>query len=94
MVGTRWRSAVEQWAQQELALFARRAHRQLGRGFVLLAPDEVRPIYVTWIVGAPLPLINAVHSYDPEREALVVCSNIDDEEGAVTVSRVRIDSCH
>ena len=78
---------------QELALFARRAHRQLGRGFVLVTPDDDQPIYVTWIVGAPLPLLHAICDYDPEHEALLVVRESSDAD-AVIVSFIRIESFH
>lgn len=85
--------ALREWREQELALFARRAHRQLGRGFVLCDGDDEPPIYVTRIMGAPQELIDAVLEYDPEREALVVREHEPDGD-AIVVSCVRIESRH
>jgi hypothetical protein len=84
---------AREWQDQELALFARRAHRRLGRGFVLADETELQPIYVTWMVGAPYTLIEAVLDYDPEREAVVVFED-EDEDDAIIVSCVRIQSRH
>jgi hypothetical protein len=78
---------------QELALFARRAHRRLGRGFVLTGPDDPQPVYITWIVGAPPPLLDAVFDYDPEHEAVVVSAD-DTNEDSVFIDYVRIQSHH
>lgn len=88
-----WDKAIRELHDQELALFARRAHRQLGRGFVLIDGDELQPVYVTWIVGAPQPLIDAVFEYDPEREAIVV-SDDSVEEDDIVISCVKIQSRH
>jgi len=79
--------------EQELALFAKRAHRQLGRGFVLCDVDEPWPVYITWIIGAPPPLIDAVFEYDPECEAVVVCED-EHNEGNVIINCVRIQNRH
>jgi hypothetical protein len=78
---------------QELALFARRAHRRFGRGFVLSDTEEARPVYVTWIIGAPPPLVDAVFDYDPEHEAVVV-SEDDNDEGSLIINYIRIESRH
>ena len=86
-----WDKAVREMHDQELALFARRAHRQLGRGFVLSDSDELRPVYITWIIGAPQPLIDAVFDYDPEREAVVVS---EDQDDSIVISCVKIQTCH
>lgn len=83
-------SAVQAWRSQELAQFARRAHAQLGRGFVLVESDNPKPVYVTHILGAPPLLVAAVCDYDPAHEALLVC---DDNEDFI-ISRVRIDRQH
>jgi hypothetical protein len=83
--------AWRDWRDQELALFARRAHRQLGRGFVLADADDSQPIYVTRIAGAPRELIEAVLWYDPEHEALVVR---DEQPDSVLLSCVRIAAQH
>jgi hypothetical protein len=88
-----WDDAAREWRNQELALFARRAHRRLGRGFVLSASEESEPIYVTSIVGAPHPVIDAVFEYDPERQAVVVLKDESDDD-AIIVNCVRIQSCH
>ena len=88
-----WDKAVQQFRDQELAMFARRAHRQLGRGFVLSDHTEPQPVYVTWIIGAPQPLIDAVFDYDPECEAVVVSEDGADDEGIV-ISCVKIQSRH
>jgi hypothetical protein len=85
--------ALHFWRSQELALFARRAHCQLGRGFVLADDDLSQPIYVTRIAGAPPELIEAVLGYDPEREALVVRSDEPDDD-SVMLSCVRIAPRH
>jgi hypothetical protein len=85
--------AFREWRDQELALFGRRAHRQLGRGFVLTDGDDSPPIYVTRMAGAPHALIEAVYDYDPEREALVVCEDRFDDD-SIVISCVRIDSRH
>ena len=78
---------------QELALFARRAHRRLGRGFVLSDGHALQPVYITRIIGAPPPLIDAVFEYDPEREALVV-SEDELSEDSIIINCVRILRCH
>jgi hypothetical protein len=70
MAHSEWDKALREMHNQELALFARRAHRRLGRGFVLTGPDDPQPVYVTWIAGAPPPLIDAVFDYDPEHQAV------------------------
>ena len=89
-----WDSFFEESGrEQEIARFARRAHRQLGRGFVLVTPDDVQPIYVTWTTGAPLSLLDAIYDYDPEREALLV-SHDGDQDDAVIVSLIRIEHRH
>ena len=83
----------ESCRKQELAWFARRAHRHMGRGFVLITPDDDQPIYVTWTVGAPFSLLDAIYGYDPEHEALLVSQEGDDLD-AVNVSFIRIESRH
>ena len=88
-----WDHAVREWREQELALFARRAHGQLGRGFVLSEGSDLQPVYITWIIGAPQPLIDAVFDYDPEREALVV-SEDDGDGDSIVISCVKIASRH
>ena len=88
-----WNRAEREWRDQELALFARRAHRRLGRGFVLSACTESQPVYVTSIVGAPHPLVEAIFEYDPECEAIVVTEDEGDDD-AIIVNRVRIQSRH
>ena len=88
-----WNGAVRQWRDQELAQFARRAYAQLGRGFVLSDSDAQQPIYVTWFVGAPQGLIDALFCYNPEREALVVSEEESDAD-SIIISRVRIESRH
>ena len=85
--------AEREWKDQELALFARRAHRRFGRGFVLSAHDELQPIYITWIVGAPHTLVEAVFDYDPEHEAVVVCED-EGGEDAIVINCVRIQNRH
>jgi len=78
-----------------LALFARRAYAQLGRGFVLSDSNAQQPIYVTWFVGAPQDLIDAVFCYDPEREALVVSDeDTDGDSIIISISCVRIEARH
>jgi hypothetical protein len=84
---------LREWRNQELALFARRAHRQLGRGFVLAEDDHSPPVYVTWIAVAPPELIEAVLDYDPESEALVVWDDEPDDD-SVLLSCVRIARRH
>lgn len=91
MTRLEWDKALREMHDQELALFARRAHRQLGRGFVLSDSDELRPVYITWIIGAPQPLIDAVFDYDPEREAVVVS---EDQEDSIVISCVKIQTSH
>jgi hypothetical protein len=94
LTGDDWNSFFEESdREQELARFARRAHRQLGRGFVVVTPDDVQPIYVTWTVGAPLSLLDAIYDYNPEREALLVTHDGDDVD-AVIVSVIRIETRH
>lgn len=93
MAQSEWDKAIRELHNQELALFARRAHRQLGRGFVLSDADELQPVYITWIAGAPPPLIDAVFEYDPEREAVVV-SEDEHDEGNIVIDCVRIQSRH
>ena len=87
------KSALLTWHVQELALFAIRSHRKIGRGFVMVASDDERPIYVNWTIGAPLPLHVAVNQYDPEHEALIDFEDDGDEE-SVTFSCVTIAGCH
>ena len=84
-----WERAVLRWREQELAHFARRAHRNVGRGYVLLARDEKDPIYVTPAFGVPLSLLDEVYEYDPEHEALVV-SEADLERDSVVITRIKI----
>lgn len=93
MAHSEWDKAMRDLHNQELALFARRAHRQLGRGFVLSAADEVQPVYITWMVGAPPPLIEAVFDYDPEREAVVV-SEDDGDDDSIVIDCVQIQRQH
>jgi hypothetical protein len=88
-----WDHAVRKWRDQELALFARRAHRQLGRGFVLSDGNAQQPVYVTWIIGAPQALIDAVLGYDPEHEALVV-SEEESHDDSIIISCVTIEGRH
>ena len=88
-----WDRAIRELHNQELARFARRAHSQLGRGFVLSDADELQPVYITWIIGAPPPLIEAVFDYDPEREAVVV-SEDESDEGSIVIDCVKIQSHH
>jgi hypothetical protein len=88
-----WDDAAREWRDQELALFARRAPRRLGRGCVLSDCTESQPVYVTSIAGAPHPLVDAVFEYDPEREAVVVTEDKGDDD-AIIVNRVRIQSRH
>jgi hypothetical protein len=76
------------WRHQELARFGQRAHAQLGRGFVLVEHDEERPIYVTQLSDAPLPLFDAVCQYNPEEETLVVSD--EDEPETFTIRVVKI----
>lgn len=85
--------ALREWRDQELALFARRAHRQLGRGFVLADDDQSSPIYVTRVDGAPPELIEALLVYDPEHEALVVWDDEPDDD-SVVLSCVKIAPRH
>jgi hypothetical protein len=84
---------IREWRQQELAHFARRAHRHLGRGFVFFDDSEAKPVYITWLTGAPQCLVDMVWSYDPAREAVIVS---EDDEGVNTldIDCVRIQSCH
>jgi hypothetical protein len=93
MTQSEWDKALREMHNQELALFARRAHRRLGRGFVLTGLDDPQPVYVTWIAGAPPPLIDAVFDYDPEHEAVVV-SEDDENEDSILIDCVRIQSHH
>ena len=88
-----WDEAVRLWRNQELALFARRAHRKLGRGFVLSDDADLQPVYVTRIAGAPQPLIDAVFDYDPEREAVVVSEDEGDDD-SIIINCVKIQSLH
>ena len=92
MAPREWDRALLAWREQEMALFARRAHAQLGRGFVLVERNENRPVYVTEVAGAPHELIDAVSQYNPEEEALLV----SDENGVdvVTISLVKIQKVH
>lgn len=85
--------AVRELRHQELARFARRAHRQLGRGFVLFDDTQAKPVYITWMIGAPQGLIQAVLGYDPEREAVVV-SEDDSCADTITIDCVRIQRRH
>lgn len=84
---------AREWRKEELALFALRAHRHFGRGFVLSDNAEVQPVYITWIIGAPPPLIEAVLGYDPKHEAVVVAKD-DSCEDTMVISCVKIQSCH
>jgi hypothetical protein len=93
MKGSEWDKALRELHEQELALFARRAHRQLGRGFVLSDDDELRPIYITWIVGAPQSLIDVVFEYDPESEAVVVSEDQTDADNVI-INCVKIQRRH
>lgn len=93
MAQSEWDKAMRDLHNQELARFARRAHRQLGRGFVLSGTDEPQPVYITWTMGAPAPLIDAVFEYDPEREAVVV-SEDEQREGDIVIDCVKIESHH
>jgi hypothetical protein len=93
MVQSEWDKAIRELNNQELALFARRAHRRLGRGFVLSDVDEPRPVYITWMVGAPPTLIDAVLEYDPECEAVVVSEDEHDEE-KIVIDCVKIQRHH
>ncbi|RPI50277.1 MAG: hypothetical protein EHM55_21765 [Acidobacteria bacterium] len=88
----RWDDALVALRNQDLALFARRAHAQLGRGFVLVERNESKPVYITRVAGGPLPLIDAVSSYNPEEEALLVFD--EGEPGGVTMSIVTIQKVH
>jgi hypothetical protein len=80
------------WREQELAEFGRRAHAQLGRGFVLIERDEDRPVYITFVSGAPPQLIDAVYRYNPVEETLIVSD--EDEPEAFTISVVKIQKGH
>jgi hypothetical protein len=93
MAQSQWDKAMRELHNQELALFARRAHRRLGRGFVLSDADEPQPVYITWMVGAPPPLIDAVFEYDPECEAVVV-SEDEHDEGNIVIDCVKIQRQH
>ena len=93
MANSEWDKAIRELHNQELARFARRAHRRLGRGFVLSDAAEPQPVYITWMVGAPSPLIDAVFDYDPEREAVVV-SEDEQDEGTIVIDCVKIQSHH
>ena len=84
---------LREWRKQELALFALRAHRQFGRGFVLSDRCEVQPVYITWIMGAPQPLIEAVLGYDPKQEAVVV-SRDESCDDTMIINRVKIQQYH
>ena len=83
-----WDTALLVWRDQDLALFARRAHAQLGRGFVLVERNESRPVYITQVAGAPSQVLHAVSSYDPDKEALLVFDEGDPE--SVRMSLVKI----
>lgn len=85
-------AAMLAWREQDLALFARRAHAQLGRGFVLVEQDEPRPVYITQVAGAPPQIVDAVSTYNPDREALLVFD--EGEPGSVRMSLVRIQNVH
>jgi hypothetical protein len=85
-------AALLAWREQDLALFARRAHAQLGRGFVLVEQDEPRPVYITQVTGAPPQIIDAVSTYNPDSEALLVFD--EGEPGSVRMSLVRIQNVH
>ena len=85
--------AIRGLRHQELAHFARRAHRQLGRGFVLFDDAEAKPVYITCLTGAPQCLIDVVLGYDPAREAVIV-SEEDNGADAITIDRVSILSFH
>lgn len=87
-----WDIALLTWRDQDLALFARRAHAQLGRGFVLVDRDDPTPVYVTEVAGAPEQLIEAVFQYNPQEEALLVSD--DSEPDAVVISLVKIQKVH
>jgi hypothetical protein len=87
-----WDNALDAWRKQDLALFARRAHAQLGRGFVLVEHDEPKPVYITQVAGAPPQIIDAVSTYNPNEEALLVFD--DGEPGSVTLSLVTIQKVH
>lgn len=93
MSSIEWIRALRQMRDQDLALFARRAHRQLGRGFVLCDAEAGQPVYVTHMAGAPPALVDAVLGYDPEREALVVAED-EYEDDTILVIRVHIDVVH
>jgi hypothetical protein len=86
-----WDIALLTWRDQDLALFARRAHAQLGRGFVLVDRDDPTPVYVTEVAG-PEQLIEAVFQYNPQEEALLVSD--DSELDAVVISLVKIQKVH
>lgn len=88
-----WDKTIREFHHQELALFAKRAHRHFGRGFVLSDSNEMQPVYITWMIGAPLPLIDAVCDYDPEREAVVVSEDQTDESNII-INCVKIQSRH
>ena len=81
---------IHEWRDQQLALFARRAHRQLGRGFVISEGIDSKPVYVTRIAGAPRALVEAVMTYDPESEALVVQDKGDGDTIHLTCVRIEI----
>jgi hypothetical protein len=55
--------------------------------------DDVddKPVYVTRLVGAPEPLLQAVYGYDPASETLIVCGGTDD---SFTMTCVRLESLH
>ena len=87
-----WDTALLAWRDQDFALFARRAHAQLGRGFVLVERREPRPIYVTTVAGAPPQLVAAVSDYNPLEEALLVRE--EDEHDVITIDLVKIPKVH
>lgn len=89
-----WDQAEQAWRYQELALFARRAHKQLGRGFVFVESGDPQPVYVTRVLGGPQPLIDAVYGYDPDREALVVSSDDEADDEGVIINLVKIERPH
>jgi hypothetical protein len=84
--------ADDMWHYQRLAQFGRRAHAHFGRGFVMVDDEREQPVYVTELLGAPQPLLDAVYSYDPDREALIISEA--DADDAVTISCIRIETLH
>jgi hypothetical protein len=87
-----WDTALLVWRDQDLALFARRAHAQLGRGFVLVERNEPRPVYITQVAGAPSQIVDAVCAYNPDKEALLVFE--DEDPDSVRMSLVKIQMAH